>query len=377
MTNVLAYLFAAVVIGQSGAPLDLRTLIEQALNEPGGIAIENETLADTIKLVAEQTGVKLVMGPEAMNLMPLGPRTLIQKVKIANMPLRDGLTRLFAPLGMTLVVRDDHVEIVPRDGLRGLNRPATWEELDTLSELAAIEPGIDSDALESLRSRIQFQVAVRGAWQVLAQAIRDVGAGSGDDVLTVACGNLAWAWSLAGRRIIITGMVQAIRQRLQQPIAMRITNRPLLDVMHAVGDRIGVTIRLEPGLLASLPIHLRRNFSIDVHRDSAEQVLDTIASYMGLGYLIEPEGVLFYGPATRGASGTADPREPPGTNIANAQAPSVDPYVAKMVVQLEEGQAVEWLIRRSELPEDLRLMRQRNLAELFEAARRSAPGSHP
>ena len=119
-----------------------------------------------------------------------------------------------------------------------------------------------------------------------------------------------------------------------------------------------------------MPVHMRRNFSINVRAQSAEQVLEEICAYTGLGYLIEPDGVLLYMP-TGGAAG----RDPAGNTRPVGLAPTAsvslsDPYVAKMVIPLGDGKTMEWLIRRSELPEDLRRMRERDLAEGFEAARR-------
>ncbi|MCH7885791.1 MAG: hypothetical protein IIC01_11155 [Planctomycetes bacterium] len=48
----------------------------------------------------------------------------------------------------------------------------------------------------------------------------------------------------------------------------------------------------------------------------------------------------------------------------------VDPVVAKITVTQEDGKTIDWLIRRSELPDDLRQMRKRDLARMIEALRR-------
>jgi hypothetical protein len=122
--------------------------------------------------------------------------------------------------------------------------------------------------------------------------------------------------------------------------------------------------------LASLPIQMQHNYSVNVHQWTAEQVFEAICADTGLGYLIEPDGVLFYRPGGRAAP-EASPVPPP-TSVSLS-----DPYVAKMVVQLQEGKTVEWLIRQSELPEDLRQMREHDLAELFEALRQREAAGRP
>ncbi|MGB2985546.1 MAG: hypothetical protein WBE26_06655 [Phycisphaerae bacterium] len=381
MMTALLHACVCVGVAVSGGSPDTRALVEQALDEPATITLDNKRLGEAIQVVTDQTGVKIVMSPEVMDLVPHGAETLVRKVQIADMPLRQGLTKLFSPLGMTFVVRDDHVEIIPKDALRCLGRAPTWPELDTLMQLSTMQPGTDDEALAWLQSRIQSLVPVPGARDILAEAIRSVGAGPGDEVLSVACAQLGWAWCLSDRRIVVTSMEQHIRRRLQQPISLRINYRPLVEVFQALGERVNVPIRSEPGALALLPIHVQRNFSVNVHQQPAEQVLDQIAAYTGLGYLLEPDGVLFYN-LTDGtlAREVEKDRLESRSHIAGPAPEGVslsDPYVAKMVIPLENGKSIEWLIRRSELPEDLRQMRERDLAAGFEAARHRNTETQP
>ena len=160
--------------------------------------------------------------------------------------------------------------------------------------------------------------------------------------------------------------VETIRRKLAQRITLRITNRPLLDVLHAVGERVGVAIHTEPGLVASLPQHLQQNFSLDAHDDAAFQVIDTITAYTNLVYLIEPDGVFFFS-----TDETADvtSRRDVGDDVSTEE----DPIVAKMTTTLEDGKTIDWLIRRSELPANLREMRKKDLAELFRPMPRVEP----
>ena len=247
---------------------DMRSLIEQALDEPSGFTITNKTLGEAIGLIAEQTGVPLRVRPSVMDLAPRGARTLIRQVEVANMPLREGLERVLDPLGMTFEVRDDHVEVLAKQGLSALGRRITWDELDTLAQLAHSEPGLDDRALSALKPIIQFRVPTRDPWSALSSAIQGEGAGPGDEVLSRACKKLGWTWTLDDKRIIVADGVETIRRKLAQRITLRITNRPLLDVLHAVGERVGVAIHTEPGLVASLPQHLQQNFSLDAHDDA-------------------------------------------------------------------------------------------------------------
>lgn len=367
-TTILLALSWAVA---APAVADTRALIQQALDEQTRITLENVTLVEAIGVITGQTGVKIVMPPDAMRLVPNGPNTEIKKVDIAGISLRQGLTELFGRLGMKFEVRDDHVEIVPEEALRCLSRPATWKELDTLTELSAMPLGLKPDAIDELRPRIQFQVSVPGAWQLLSQAVRNVGAGSGDEVLAVACGQLGWGWCLSGDHIVVEPLQEQVLRRLQQPISLRMNNRPLFDVLKAVGHEAGVEVRLEPGALSDLPLAVQRNFSLNVHQQSAEEALETISAYTGLGFFIQPDGVVFYSAPpseeSAGASTNADGRSTPSP-------PARDPYVAKLSVPIDGGASMEWLIRASELPDDLREMRQRDIQRMIDQLRQKADG---
>jgi len=361
-------LMGAMSVGLRGAsangapPGQRQALIEQALGETTRITLEDVALKDAIQRITEQTGVEIVMPPAVMSLVPDGPETIIRKVHIANVSLRQGLTDLFGPLGMTFVVRDGFVEIVASEALKCLGRVPNWVELRTIEELGRMKVGTDPKALEELRPKIQFQVRIAEPWAVLAEAVRGVGAGTGDEVLSIACDKLGWAWCVSDDRVVITLREQDIIRRLKQPISVRLSRQPLFDAMTAVGEAVGVAVRAEPGALAALAPSVQRNFSLDVRGQSAEQALETIAAYTGLGYLVEPTGVLFYQVSNERVSSRENER-------AGGSSGARDPYVGKVVVELPDGVSMEWLIRSSELPDDLRVLRERDLAVAFEAVR--------
>lgn len=338
-----------------------RALIEQALDEPTKISLLDIKLGDAISKLTQQTGVNIVMPDQAMDLVPHGSNTLVKEVILENLPLRDALHRLFDPLGMSFLVRDNHVEIVPKAALIDLGRPPHWEELDTLAHLGQIQPGVDAEARRTLAPLLQFQVPIRNGWPILSQALTHVGAGSGDQVLTIACKNLGWSWTLSGEHIVIAPMQAQIRRRLQRPISLRLHNRSLHDIMQAVAKASGVPLATESGVLVSLPVEIQRNFSLTAHNQPADEVLDSIAAYTGLGYVIEPDGVLFYDPSH------ADLRQP---DPAQHQQPNADdPVIARITFTLENGETGEWLIRASELPPDLKSKRSADLDKFFESLR--------
>ena len=346
-------------LGQSAT----RALVEQALDEPANIDLSDVRLGDAIRQIAQMTGVPIHIPPDVLDLAPYGAETIVRRIEIHDTTLRDGLSELLSPLGMTFRVSDDHVEVQLVEVLRCLGRSPTWEELDTLAELSMLEPGLNGEHLDRLRTRIRFQVEDSTAWTSLSSSIRGIGAGSGVDVLTQACAALEWGWCFDSRHIVVASAAEQFHQRLVQPISLRMSFRPLIEVLQALGREAGVAVRVEPGALHSLPRQVRKNFSIIAQNTSVEEILERIAAETGLGYLIEPGGVLFF--KVRETSGMASDAS---TGLAEP-VPDGDPYVGKVVVPLPDGRSMEWLIRRSELPPDLRAMREKALQEAFEAIR--------
>ncbi len=361
----LAFLLLAMP-AFAGAQVGREALIEKALDEPTEITLDSIQLGEALRTISQRTGVKIVMPADVMALVPLGAETMIRHVEIANVSLRKGLTELLAPLGMTFELRGRHVAVIPMAALRCLSRAPTWEELDTLTQLRAMRPGIHPEDLGRLRELLQFQVGAPQSWSVMAEAIQNVGAGTGDEVLSVACANLGWAWCLSGRGLVITSPEQRIRHLLQQRISFRMNYVPLIDVLSEIGRRAGVGVHTEPGALAALPIYLQKNFSLNVHEKPATEVLEAVVAATGLGYSIQPDGILFFLPEGEGGSQLASvAQEEPAE-------PDRDPYVGKIVVELENGKSVEWLIRRSELPPDLRERRRQDLRAAFESLRKQS-----
>jgi hypothetical protein len=145
-------------------------------------------------------------------------------------------------------------------------------------------------------------------------------------------------------------------------------HKPLFDVMTAIGDKVSVRVRVEPGALQHLPVQIQRAVDLDVFQETAQEALDKLAAFTGLGYLVGPDGVTFYRPDDGGARPKTG-EDAPGADRNTFRLS--DPYVAKIVVPLPNGTSMEWLIRQSEMPEDLRDMRQSDIREGFEALRGS------
>jgi len=344
-------------------------LVEQALNENTNLTLERVTVRQALDRLLAETGVRIVMSPDTEAMLPQGRATVLEKITFPSIPLREGITELLDKLGMTFVVQEDHLVVIPKESILCLGRPPTWTELDTLAQLTAMKPGTDDSALAQLQLYVQFQLPVQHPWEQLAQAVRETGAGPGDEVLSIACHRLGWAWCVSDTRIVITSVVQLIQRQLQRPVDLRENNRPLIDILQTLSNQARVPIRVEPGALASLSPQVSGNFSINASSASVEQVLEKIQANTGLGYLINTEGVLFYRLGIKESD--------PAPTAASANQKGSDPFVGKVVVPLADGTTLEWLIRMSELPLDLRERRAEDLQKAFDAIREKSAAATP
>lgn len=351
---------AAAVAGAIPAtqPVDVRGLTEQALDEPVNVKLDNVRLADAFELIFEQTGVRVVMSEDTMRLAPHGPETRVV-AEITSASLRQGLTDLLAPLGMSFTVTGDQVQVVPTPALARLGRQATWEDLETLGQVAHLQPGLVPEDLERLRAMVQFQVPDRDPWTRLAEEVQKVGAGRGDDVLDLACQRAGWSWTVSGRWVVVRSQQEQVAEQLSQPISLRMNGRPLIDVLQAVGRQLDINIRVDPGALGTLPAVVRQSFSLNVYQTSGADVLDKISAYTGLGYFIEPGGVLFYAASAPQAVTLVNDTHPAPTEGG-------DEIVGRIVVSLGvPGWQIEWTIRESELPPELKALREKHKTEAF------------
>src|SRR5439155_26256076 len=100
-----------------------------AINEP-----EKTPLQEIFKHIADKTGVRVEMAPEAWDLLPYGEQTTMS-VKIENKTLRGGLQAIGRKLGRVPEVKEEVVQLEPLPALNRLGRRATVEELEVLDLL--------------------------------------------------------------------------------------------------------------------------------------------------------------------------------------------------------------------------------------------------
>lgn len=348
--------------------VDVHTLLEDVLNQPAQLSLQNVRLTDLLARLEEQTGVAVRMAPEVMALLPQGGDTVFTQAQFGQVSLREGLTGLFTGLGMRIEVQRDAIAVTPKPALWRIGRRATWGELDVLGELAGLKPGSADADLERIHARAQFQVPQRNPWTLLSARIKEVGAGRGDEVLDIACAALGWSWYPSEDKIIVQPIQAQFDRQLQRPITLRAQRKPFAQVLEDIGRQCGVPVQVDPTALSALAPATRDRFTLTMEGYPAAEALNQIASNARLTYILTADGVLFYDPASGGARA---PTSPPD----NGQKPSDDRVVGLIPVAIGTGPVIQVLVRESDLPPELLEELQHRKAEVIEALRRSVSGS--
>lgn len=333
---------------------DMRAIVEQVLDSPVELKLENVPINRAFDVIADSTAVRINMPPDVMALLPYGSDTRVN-VELRNVTLRDGLEQLFAPLGMDFDVTDRGVDVLPGPGLARLGRSAKWSELGTIQWLEST-PLTDGVALELLHQRIQFRVPDPDPWPMLAGAIKKVGAGSAAELLEVAADSLGWTWYPWDEHIVVLPWAEQAKRQLDRLITVRKTHRPLVEVLQTVGREVGVPVRLAPGAAESLPPEVRSTFTLLAENVTASEALEQIAATSGLSYRIDEGGVVFEQPSAA--------REQDRTRPGGAVRRTRDAYVAKITVPDPSGiYQIELLVRESDLSPEVNALRQQMLDE--------------
>jgi hypothetical protein len=350
-----AWLIGAAVLAQAGDPVDMNALLQQALDQPVQFEVTNKPLPEAFVIIADETGVPMHIEEDTLALLPYGANTTMS-AKMTSLPLRAGLDQLLNPIGMTYRIANERVVVEAAEPLKRIGRPASWSELKTLEWLADTGwESIQPDANE-LGNRLQFRVDSPDPWTQLKTSMQRVGAGTVGDVLTIAGEKLGWVWYPRNDKIVILAAEGQVKRDLQKKITIHADHKPIVDVIAELAEQSGIPMTIQPGAVATLPSDARNSFLLVLERAPVERGLEAIRA-TGLDYRFTEDGLEWFT--------TLPPREEDG-----------DPIVVIVVLTTDDGE-VQVLIRESELPPDLRDVRQSVVEEFIAHARRQLEDDPP
>jgi hypothetical protein len=349
---------------------DTSALINKALDEQVKLALNN-TLPDAMDAIWRQTGVRLEAHPSVWELLPWGKDTNVSAT-IENHTLREALTLITRKLGLTLVLRDQFIEIQPMPGLKRLGQRATVSELRALDLLAStpLNPKSDRMTVRQLLETVDLRlVAITKDPDIAIENRLGDAVESNRMVFTPRNATLMEAleslpketkatWYPWGKSVLIVTKQNRTRALLEKPVTISTGNdgKELLQILTDISTATGVPFEYQPGVMQMVPAESRLLRGV-IENVPAQQVLAKISASTGLSYTIQDEKVQISAvntPATANANANAAPAAPR------------DPIVG--IIQLDSG--IQVLVPASQVPPDmreyLRYKTQKQLAKIRE-----------
>jgi hypothetical protein len=360
---VVAALLAMLSPGARGN--DQRVFIEQALDQPTSLTLKDTTLPRAVQQIANQTGIGVTLGPATLALLPYGEATQVD-IDLRNSRLRDGLDELCRQIGMTYRVTDTGIEIIPAPPLARLGRPASWEELTTITRLLQTRWSGDDDDFKTIRKRVRFD-GINGKADDLRERLEEqierAGPGPAAGVLDRACARMDGVWIPWADEIVVMSQPRYLRHRLQRTVALRYYGQPLAEVLRGLSRQAGIPIRMDPASAAVLPERIKSNISLVAEGVSVEEALEQLVITTGMAYALEDGAIVLR--KVGGGPAVAKPEDAPRRR---------DPIVGKIVIHSPDGQhTYEWFIRESDLTPEERQRVERLKRRAVEAMRRDLP----
>ncbi|HEV8603983.1 MAG TPA: DUF4974 domain-containing protein [Tepidisphaeraceae bacterium] len=356
MIRTFVIVLGICVMARIAPAQDSSALINKALDEQLKMKLDT-TLKGAMDKISEQSGVKIKEDPIIWDLLPWGRDTAV-KATFENVTLREALEVITRKLGLTMVLREQAVEIGPMPALKRLGQRSGRDELRALDLLASKQLGLETDhpTIKRLLEAIDLKLAAEKDVQMaIENRIGDAVSQERTvfvprnatlmDALESLPKETRATWYPWGKTIVVASKDEPTRRMLSKPLTIRPGERgmDITTVLTELATRTGVSFEIQPGALAAIPVDARTVRGV-MDNAPAQQILEAIAGATGLQYAIADDKVII-----SSASGEPNRREP---NIG--------------FIQLDIGMQV--LVPMSQVPADLkefiRYRTQRELARM-------------
>ncbi len=379
LTRLLAQAQPAPAADPAPAPAEeneLELLIIQALDQPTALDVQESPIRAAIEQLVANTGIPIEIAPDVFQLLPYGSKTTLS-AQITGQPLRTSLTALLQPLGLAFEPRPKTLLIKPAGPLTRVARRVTWEELATLDKLAA-KPW-SNELFESLK--FQFQDAPAASADANLKTLRRladaVGAGTAAEILEHATDQFGWTWFPSGQNIAVISKSSQVERQLETRVSLQYVQISLTDALLDLAGKAGVTLKMDPGVMAYLPPQTSERFSLSIQNATVRQALEVIAGQTGLGYVIEPEGVRVTSGMVNDGMGGGSTASAQETAQATVQALRSNSIVGQITVPAENGSSFAFFIREDDLPPEVNQMRLEKIRQAVNAISKALRAEQP
>ena len=346
---------------------ELDIAINQVLDGPISLDLKNVTLREAIDKVSQLTSIPIEIEKNTPGYLPYGTRTRLNAT-IKNGKLRDSLTALLRPLGLRFNVDSGRLIIRPQVVLLRICRRASWDELGLLESLQA------NAWSPEFASKLKFQFqSMNGDDQANLRRLREVAAqvseGTAARVLEAVCEKYGWSWYPSGDKVVILPRTSQIERQLDRFVTFDYDGWNLKEVLlDLIAKRGDVLLKLDPGVLTTIPPQTVQNFKLSLSNATIRQGLEFIAGETGLSYIIEQDGVrlVSYGPLWPASQPSAE-----AAAAAAASALRVNPIIGQVTLPGPGGLNFSLFVREQDLSAETNKLRQERMKGIDQAFQQS------
>ena len=366
-------------------------LVNQELDRPVKLDLEQQPLPDALDAITDATGVPFRVSDETYALLPYGRQTPIS-VRVSATPLRQTLGAITGKLGLEFVLRDEVVEIRPQPPLVRAGRRATVQEMAMLDLLANVRldlvddrptaaqlleavdlklQDLDSTARDANRTEPGFVVENRLPDTQRRQPVFVARNATLAEAMEAIDTQTSGTWYPWGDTLVVVPKDAWVRQMLSRPVNLSYKSVDVLQVLHELEQVAGVPFNIEPGAMQRIPEDFRR-IRLFLDNATVREALDRLGAGTGLSYTTDAEGVyLWNGDSEATPSNARRGRRP--RDVGGAGQNAAD----RPVLMVDLGDGTSLLIYADDLPESaidrLEQRRQTVLDSLSDAGPTTRP----
>jgi len=393
MANTALKMTVLALIGLGIAVADVhadRAQLEERLGQDLAIMLEDVTMAQALEQIGQKAGVKIALSPEAVWKLPEGEQTRLSVTLEGR--LAESLEKMLNSFFMRYAVSSDSLTVYPRPELKRIIGRPTAAELKLLVNLygsriwvsgiipaqkvvnllmgepVAIVPSEDINVMDRMIIDIAAKLHSSGRPHDANSPQTPFAKGAPVTVaLLLEAVERSYqgqrAWYLVGpefpRQVpeIRTVENREYRQaHLDQIIDVSFTGEKGESVVRKLAAWAGLDVQISDPWTSQM---LAQKITLEVQNVKLVDALDKALSSVSVGWETKDEVLRLY---------RATPREPvnePSQQVAG-ESQAVGGYVGKISIPMDGGRYfIEFMLRESDLPEELRKLRQQAMGEII------------
>jgi hypothetical protein len=299
-TNVAIFLLVGTVLVSTAAAqiLDEATL-QKKLDTTLDFEASNMPIEGVFAKLSQQTGVRFVVTPDALDMLPYGSQTRLD-VEFQQVRLREAIDRILAEQALDWQIRDGKIQVVPSAPLKRMIHRPSFDELSLLSAILStrLEKGDSpASALEQLREAtgepdLRIAIHVPAEEEELLRRAQFRLPGTGRQWLDTMTHGKGWTWYLAGDTLVVLARKAQIQRQMQSRVTLRYRGAKLVDVLLELASAAGARLHLQPGVLSLLPETQRENLNLIMAEATVDQALEVISGATGLVFEVVDDGIM-------------------------------------------------------------------------------------